>query len=140
MYPSPPLDAHLLTGLEGEASIWQPSAEIVVSQSAGIFSLPIARGFVDFLEPVLVPGAHVRIFNDLERLTHYTREARELLTAFALEHLSAIDDLAFLFGSKFIALGVSAFMHAVGDDRVRTYSDRTSFMRALEAAVLTARD
>jgi hypothetical protein len=130
----PPADAHHAAATNGEGFIWQPHRRVVIQKATGILSLPLAQCFADFYRPILTPGAHVQIFDDFARLTHYTREAREFLTDFTLERLFAVDAIHFLLSSKFMALGVSAFKHDIGDDRVHAYSDRDSFLRSLADA------
>jgi len=130
----PPRDAHHAIVADGEVFIWQPQASIVVQKASGILSLPLARCFADFYRPILKPGTHVRIFDDFVSLTHYTREAREFLTEFTLEHLFAVEVIHFLISSKFMALGVSAFKHDIGDEHVLTYWDPESFRRSFAQA------
>lgn len=133
----PPRDARSANVLDGQAFIWQPHTHVVVQKASGILSLPLAHCFADFYRPRLVPGASIRIFNDFAMLTEYTREAREYLTEFTRQHLFAVDVIHFLLASKVMALGVSAFKHDVGDERVRTYSDRESFLRSYMTALHT---
>ena len=132
---APPPDAHHAVVSDGEVFIWQPRSGIVVQKAAGILSLPLARCFADFYRPILQPGTHVQIFDDFVELTHYTREAREFLTDLTLERLFAVDVIHFLLSSKFMALGIGAFKHDVGDFRVLTYSDRESFLRSFAQAM-----
>ena len=131
----PPPDAHHAVVPDGEVFIWQPRPDIVVQKAAGILSLPLAECFAAFYRPILSAGAHVRIFDDFAQLTYYTREARELLTELTLERLFAIDVIHFLLSSKFMALGVSAFKHDIGSERVRAYSDRKSFLASFAQAM-----
>jgi hypothetical protein len=119
---------------EGESFIWQPRPGIVVQLASGVLSMPHAHAFIDFYRDILVPGAMFTIFDDFEQMTHHTREAREFITAFTLEHLFAIDVIHFLISSKFLALGVSAFKHDIGDPHVCVYSHRGSFVRSYESA------
>jgi hypothetical protein len=132
---TPPPGAHSAFSQSGQAFIWQPQANIVVQKASGVLSLPLAHCFADFYRPVLVPGASVRVFDDFAELTEYTREAREYLTEFTLEHLFAVEVIHFLLSSKAMALGVSAFKHDIGDQRVRAYSDRESFVRSYMATL-----
>jgi hypothetical protein len=120
---------------DGEASIWMPTPRVVVQHARGILSITIARCFTDFYRPILVGDAKVDIFDDFEGLTHYAREAREHLTAFTRERFAHVGLIHFLLDSKFMALGVGAFKHDIGDAHVRTYSDRRSFLRSYEEAV-----
>lgn len=131
----PPPSAHRAVVQDGEVLIWRPCPDVVVQKARGVLSLPLAHSFADFYRPILVPGVSVCIFDDFDQLTHYTREAREFLTQFTLERLFAIKVLHVLLSSKFMALGVSAFKHDVGDERVRVYSDPGSFFRSYEDAV-----
>lgn len=131
----PPPDAHSAKALDGQGFIWQPHPHVVVQKASGILSLPLAQCFADFYRPRLVPGACVRIFNDFAMLLEYTREAREYLTEFTLERLFAVEVIHFLLASKVMALGVSAFKHDIGDEHVRAYSDRESFLRSYMTAL-----
>jgi hypothetical protein len=133
---TPATCAHHVTTLEGESFIWQPRPGVVVQKARGILSLPHARSFIDFYREVLVPGVTVRIFDDFEQLTHHTREAREFITEFTVEHIGSIDVIHFLLSSKFLALGVSAFKHDIGDQHVCAYSNRDSFVKSFEGAIL----
>jgi hypothetical protein len=128
----PPSDAHHAVVFDGEVFIWEPRPDVVVQKAAGILSLPLAQCFVDFYSPILNPGRHVRIFDDFAGLSYYTRDARELLTRFTLERLFAVDVIHFLLASKYMALGVSAFKHDIGDEHVLVYSDRASFLVSFE--------
>jgi len=132
----PPASAHHIVVPDGEAYLWLPHPHILVGKARGVLSLPLAHLLVDFYSPVLQLGARVRFFSDYELLTYYTRDAREYLTAFSLEHLFAIEVIHFLLSSKYMALGVSAYKHAIGDARVHVYGDRASFFRSYEEAVL----
>ena len=118
----------------GESFIWQPQPDIVVQVQCGVLSLTHAHAFIDFYRPILVPGARVSIFDDFEQSTYHTREAREFITAFTCEHLFAIDVIHFLLRSKFLALGIGAFKHDIGDEHVCVYSQRASFVRSFEDA------
>ena len=131
----PPADAHHAVTLDGEAFIWQPGPRVVVQKAVGVLSLPLATCFVDFYRPILTPGLHLQVFDDFSSLTHYTREAREVLTAFTVERIFAVDIIHFLLSSKYMALGVDAFKHGVGDEHVATYSDRASFLRSFAEAM-----
>jgi hypothetical protein len=133
LVPTP--DAAHVVAPDGEAFIWRPSPKVVVQQARGVLSLPIASCFADFYRPLLVADVRVTIFDDFEELTHYTREARALLTELTKERIRHIDVIHFLLSSKFMSLGVGTFKHDVSDERVRTYSDRQSFMRSYEEAL-----
>jgi hypothetical protein len=133
----PPSAKHVVTP-DGEASIWLAAPGVAVQQARGVLSLAIAQLFADFYRPVLQGDARVTIFDDFEYLTHYQRDAREYLTAFTRERLANVRVIHFLLGSKFMALGVGAFKHDVGDSHVRTYADRASFLRSYEAVVAGA--
>jgi hypothetical protein len=132
---SPPPHAQHVVTPDGEASIWLATPSVVVQQARGVLSIAIAQCFADFYRPLLVGDTKVSIFDDFEGLTHYAREAREHLTALTRERHAHIEVIHFLLGSKFMALGVGAFKHDIGDAHVRTYSDRNSFLRSYEAAV-----
>jgi hypothetical protein len=130
----PPSDARHAVTPEGESFIWQPYPGIIVQKASGVLSLPHAHSFIDVYRPILVPGARVTIFDDFEHLTHNMRDAREFLTTFTLERLSTIDAIHFLLSSKFLALGVGAFKHDIGDNHVCVYSGRASFTQSFETA------
>jgi hypothetical protein len=132
---APPPGAQSAFVQDGQVFIWQPHWNVVVQKASGILSLPLAQCFADFYRPRLVPGACFRIFNEFASLTEYTREAREYLTEFTRQHLFAIDVLHFLLASKVMALGVSAYKHDIGDERVLAYSDRESFVHSYVAAL-----
>jgi hypothetical protein len=132
---TPPPDARHVVTLGGEASIWLAAPNVVVQQARGVLSIPMAECFADFYRPVLRGDAFVTIFDDFEELTHYTREAREHLTTFTRERIAHINVIHFLLGSKFTALGVGTFKHDIGDEHVRTYADRRSFLASYEEAV-----
>jgi hypothetical protein len=135
---TPPPSAHHVVTPDGEAFIWLATPAVAVQQARGVLSLPVARCFADFYRPILEGDVRVTIFDDFEELTHYEREARDYLTAFTRERLAHVDVIHFLLSSKFLALGVGAFKHDVGDAHVRTYSDRRSFLRSYEQAVAAA--
>jgi hypothetical protein len=132
---APPDNAHHIVVGDGEAFIWQPSDRVVVQKASGVLSLPLAECFGDFYKPILLPGTRIEIFDDFADLTLYTRDAREYLTNLTLERLPTIDAIHFLLTSKLLALGVSAFKHQIGDERVRIYAERESFLRSYEHAV-----
>jgi hypothetical protein len=137
---TPPPSAHHVVTTDGEASIWLAAPGVVVQQARGVLSSAIARCFIDFYDPILCGETKVDIFDDFEELTHYTREARESLTEFTRERLAHIGVIHFLLSSKFIALGVGAFKHDVGDPHIRTFSDRRSFLRSYEEAMAASAD
>ena len=132
---TPPPSAHHVAVPGGEAYIWQLPHDIVVQKARGVLSIGLAHCFGDFYLPILKPGASIRIFDDFELLHHYTREAREYLTELTQNHIYAIERIHFLLSSKFMALGVSAFKHDIGDELVRVYFDRESFVRSYERAL-----
>jgi len=132
---TPPPTAHHIAVPGGEAYIWQLPHGVVVQKAKGVLSIALAQCFGDFYQPILTPGASVRIFDDFELLHHYTRDAREYLTELTLERLYAIESIHFLLSSKFMALGVGAFKHAIGDEFVRVYFERESFVRSYERAL-----
>lgn len=131
----PPSTADHVAAGDGEAFIWQPSPHVVVQKATGVLSLALAECFGAFYKPLLVPGTHIEIFDDFEALTLYTRDARDYLTELTLERLSMIDRIHFLLTSKLLALGVSAFKHQIGDERVRVYAERGSFLLSYDRAV-----
>ncbi|HVX97437.1 MAG TPA: hypothetical protein VHK47_21165 [Polyangia bacterium] len=131
----PPGNADHAVASDGEAFIWRPSEHVVIQQAAGVLSLALAELFGDFYRPILVPGTRIEIFDDFERLRLYTKDAREYLTNLTLERLSTIETIHFLLTSKLLALGVSAFKHQIGDERVTIYAERASFLRSYERAV-----
>jgi hypothetical protein len=119
----------------GEVVTWQPRADIGVHQVHGTLSLPLARLITDFYGPMVYIGARVKMFGDLQHVSRYTREARELLTRFVVEHRDGIEVIHTLYGSKVVAMGVSAFKHGVHGTPVHTYWDRTSFARSFAEAM-----
>jgi len=131
----PPSEASHLTTADGEAFIWQPLPGIVLQKASGVLSLPLMQAFLGFYEPILKPGARVQVFDDFATLTHYTKEARDLVTAFTTAHRSALEAIHILIASKYLALGVTSFGYGVGEDLIFTYSDRRSFLGSLENAI-----
>jgi hypothetical protein len=131
----PPPDAHHVTVRNAEGFIWQVSPDIVLQKAGGILSGPLMQYFLDFFEPILRPGARIRIFADFARLTHYTTEGRELATAFTIDRRSALDSIHILGESKYLALAFGSFRDNVGADRVFVYSDRESFLRSFDQAM-----
>jgi hypothetical protein len=132
-FDPPPHARHELDS-RGEVFVWQARPGLVVERCTGVLTLPLALCISDFLGPLLVPGTKWLLFGDFERLTHYTREAREYLSAFSLERLATLDAIHCLISSKFVALGLSVFRDEVGGELVRVYSDRTSFLRSFAGA------
>jgi hypothetical protein len=130
----PPHAAHVVTA-DGEAFIWQARPDIIIQLASGTVTLPMARCFTDFLRPILASGTRCLRFADFERLVNHTREAREHLNAFGLEHARAFAGVHFLISSKFVALGLSTFKAQISEDFVRVYSDRESFLRSLQSAL-----
>jgi hypothetical protein len=130
----PPPHARHEVDSSGEVFIWQVRPGLVVERCTGVLTLPLALCISDFLGPLLVPGTKWCMFTDFERLTHYTREAREYLSAFSLERLPTLGIKHFLISSKFIALGLSAYREEIGGEHMHVYSDRTSFLRSLAEA------
>jgi hypothetical protein len=135
---TPTADAHHIVLPEGEAFIWVPHPGIVIQKAAGVLSLAMAEAFSAFYRSTFQPDLHVRVFDDYQGLTSYTRDAREHSTAFTMEHIDAVRALHILQASKHLALGISSFKHRIGDDLVHTYTDRASFVRSYEAAVADA--
>jgi hypothetical protein len=135
---TPPPEAHHIVVPGGEAFIWLPHPGIAAQKARGVLSLAMAEAFGAFYRALSRPGAHVRVFDDYEELTTYTRDAREFTTAFTLEFLSSLRGLHILHGSKHLALGISSFKHRIGDELVHTYTDRESFLRSYDAAVADA--
>ena len=132
---TPPPSAQHVAVPGGEAYIWRLPNDIVVQKARGVLSMALAQCFGDFYAPILGPGVSVRIFDDFELLHHYTREAREYLTELTQRSLYAIGHIHFLLSSKFMALGVGAFKHAIGDELVSVYFERESFLRSYERAL-----
>jgi hypothetical protein len=130
-----PLYASHITARDGEAFIWEPRPGVVLQKAIGLLSLPLMRGFIAFLAPRLAPGAGVQVFADFARLTRYTKEARDLVTAFSIERRNALNRIHILIGSKDLALGINSFRYAVGEDLVFAYSERGSFLGSLEKAM-----
>ncbi len=136
---APPPDARHAFTADGEIFLWRPQERITVQRARGVLSLPLAGTLTEFYAPILEERTMLRIFVDFDELTHYTRDARELVTAFTREHIAVVESIHILLSSKLVALGVSAFKHDVGDERVAVYSDRASFVRSLEKATLEVR-
>lgn len=128
-------DASHMTARDGEAFIWEPRNGVVLQKAVGLLSLPLMQGFLKFFSPRLTPGAGVQVFADYERLTQYTKEARDLVAAFTNERRFALERIHLLIGSKYLALGVNSFRYAVGGELVFTYSDRESFLGSLDKAM-----
>jgi hypothetical protein len=105
-----------------------------------VFSLRLMERLIDFVDPIIDSEETVRIFADLSELSYYTREARERGTRFFADHRAAVEEIHILFTSKTVALGVSAFKHAIGVAQVHSYTDRDSFLRSLEKAMAAASD
>ena len=131
----PPASAQHASTPDGELFIWQPYPGIVLEKARGVLSLPLAECLAGFYQQLLLPGNHYRIFADFEELASYTREARELQVDFALGHLEAIEAVHVLIASKHIALGIGAYKHDIGDQRVHTYAERASLVQSYEEAV-----
>jgi hypothetical protein len=134
-FEPPSSDASHMIARDGEAFIWEPRIGVVLQKAVGVLSLPLMQGFLKFFSPRLTPGAGVQVFADYERLTHYTKEARDLVAAFTNERRVALERIHLLIGSKYLALGVNSFRYAVGGDLVFTYSDRESFLGSLDKAM-----
>ena len=128
----PPPHARHEVASDGETFVWQVRPGLAVERVTGVLTMPLAHCISDFLGPLLVPETKWCLFADFEGLTHYTREAREYLGTFSLEHLAALDVIHFLISSKFVALGLSAYRDEIGEDHVRVYSDRASYLRSFE--------
>jgi hypothetical protein len=131
----PPPDAHHAIARDGEAFIWQVSPHVVLKKAAGILSGPLIQCFVDYFNPILKPGARIRVFGDFAGITAYTAEARELATAFTNEHRSAVDSIHLLGASKYLALAFGSYGRDIGSDLVFVYSDRESFLHSLRQAM-----
>lgn len=131
----PPPQAHHNVDTGGESFIWQAGPGLIAERVIGLLTLPLARGFSEFLAPLVTPGTHWDVFADLEQVTGYTREAREHLSVFSLERLASFGVVHFLISSKFVALGLSSYRDDIGDERVNVYSDRASFLRSFADAV-----
>jgi hypothetical protein len=131
----PPSWAQHATAPDGEIFVWQPCPGIVLQKARGVLSLPLAECLTSLNQQLVPPGVPFRIFADFEELAGYTREARELQTSFALGRLDTLEAVHVLFASKQIALGVGAYKHDVGDQRVHTYAERASLVRSYEEAV-----
>jgi hypothetical protein len=131
----PPASAQHASTPDGELFIWQPYPGIVLEKARGVLSLPLAECLAGFYQQLLQPGNHYRVFADFEELASYTREARELQIDFALGHLEALEAVHVLIASKHIALGIGAYKHDIGDQRVHTYAERASLVQSYEEAV-----
>jgi hypothetical protein len=127
---TPPASAFHATAPEGELFLWEAGPNVVAEKGSGIISLALAQGVVEFWRRVPPSGRRFQIFIDLERVTHYTREARDTLTSSSMARLPALEGLHILLSSKNLALGISAFKHEIGDRLVHTYADRASFLES----------
>ena len=54
---------------------------------------------------------------------------------YALGNLDALEAVHILISSKHIALGIGAYKHDIGDQRVHTYAERASLVQSYEEAV-----
>ena len=135
---NPPPDAHHLKADGGEIFLWEPRAGVVMENISGIVSLPIMRFITDDQEGVIARCGSVTSFFDLEHVSHYTREARELATAFGSSHRDRIRAVHAFVASKLVALGLGAFRHSVVGFPVWAYADRASFLRSFEEALRAA--
>jgi hypothetical protein len=131
----PPGSAQRATTPDGELFVWEPYPGIVLEKARGVMSLPLAEFLATFFQQLLQPGSRYLIFADFEQLQSYTRDARELQINFALGHLDAFEAVHVLIASKYIALGIGAYKHDIGDQRVYTYAERASLVRSYEEAV-----
>lgn len=134
----PPQAQHKLDS-DGQVFIWEAGPGLIAERGVGLLTLPLARFFIEFLAPLVVPGTRWDFFADLEQVTGYTREAREQLSAFSLDRLSSLGAVHFLISSKFVALGLSSYRDDIGDGRVHVYSERASFLRSFADAVQARR-
>ena len=132
---APPPSATHVTAPDGELFIWLAGPGLVAEIGVGVFSLELAQAVIAFFQPIVDPGTRFLTFIDFERLTHYTRDARDLLTAYSLQHLDSLGRAHMLLSSKMVALGVSSYKHEVGDPLVHTYADRASFLRSYAQAL-----
>jgi hypothetical protein len=126
----PPSDAHHALAADGEIFVWRVRRDVVIDKVSGTLSLPLATCLTDFFEHILEPGLVFEVFADLERLTRYTHEAREHISHFALQHLAFVGANHFLISSKIVALGLSSFKQDIGGERVRFYTERSSFLQS----------
>jgi hypothetical protein len=120
---------------DGELVIWQERPGLVAQIGRGVFSLPFAHRVMQFYDPIVATGVRLRVFADFERLTQYTREARDILTAHSLRNRELLEGVHMLLSSKMVALGVSSFKHDMGVPLVHTYADRASFLRSYADAI-----
>src|SRR5262245_44598390 len=112
----PPAEAHHVIEAEGEAFVWQARPGVLVEKGSGLLTLGLAHCYTDFFDTWLEPGKRAEVFGDFEKLTHYTREAREHLSQFSLAHLPALKVVHFLIASKFVAFGLSSYKSDIGDE------------------------
>ncbi|HXJ23179.1 MAG TPA: hypothetical protein VMT03_23385 [Polyangia bacterium] len=134
LFTPPPSAAHAATS-DGEVFLWLVRPEVVAEIASGVFSMPLAQKVIEFFDPIIASGRRVQVFSDFERLTHYIREARDLLTAHSVRNRRALEASHMLLSSKMVALGVSSFKHELGDPLVHTYSDRASFLTSYAKAL-----
>ena len=131
----PPPEASHVVDATGDVYVWQPGPDVIIDRVTGTLNLPLARAISDFHEPRFASARKYRLFADLERLTQYTREAREHLSVFSTAHLSSIGMYHFLIASKFVALGLSTVKDDIGSERFRVYTDRSSFEKSFADAL-----
>ena len=132
---TPPPFADQLATTDGQLFLWRARPDVVAEIASGVFSLPLARKVVEFFEPIIASGARVQVFSDFERLAEYIREARDLLTAYSVQHRHILERSHMLRSSKMLALGVSSYKHEIGDPLVHTYADRASFLSSYAKAL-----
>jgi hypothetical protein len=134
LFVPPPFAAHA-TSREGELFLWQQLPGLVAVLGHGVYSLSFAQAALAFYEPIIRGSGRLRVFADFQRVTEYTREARDLVTAHALQNRHLLDGLHMLLSSKMVALGVSSLKHEMGDPLVHTYADRSSFLRSFAQSI-----
>jgi hypothetical protein len=134
LFAPPPSAIHAAT-FDGELFLWLARHDVVAEIASGVFSMPLAQKVIEFFDPIIASGARVQVFSDFERMTHYIREARDLLTAHTVQNLRTLEASHMLLSSKMVALGVSSYKHEVGDPLIHTYADRASFLSSYAKAL-----
>ncbi len=134
LFVPPPFATHATSG-DGEVFLWEQQPGLVAVLARGVFSLPFAHEALAFYGPIIARNGRLRVFADFQRVTEYTREARDLMTATAVQNRQTLEGLHMLLSSKMVALGVSSLKHDMGDPLVRTYADRASFLRSYAQSI-----
>jgi len=134
LFVPPPFAAHA-TSRDGEVFLWQQLPGLVAVLARGVFSQAFAHRSLAFYDPIIKSHGPLRVFADFQQVTEYTREARDLMTASAVQNRQTLEGLHMLLSSKMVALGISSLKHDMGDPLVHTYADRASFLRSFVQSI-----